>query len=143
MWSTSNFFNIYEDKALTELSLRFKNMTTVECVFYADPMNADLAAVVLHSRRTPVVFEKNIPISDDAIIEWYHRLMDFGLIMKVGDRYNYIDSELLASQKIDIALKYNASYVITTENELKDYIDTKRVSIVDSEENYYILKIEY
>lgn len=141
MITIPNFFSQNINTSLYNLSLRFQEKTTSDIIYYADPKSSSLEAVSLYSRRTPVVFEKNVPIYDEAIIEWLHRLIAFGVVKTDGKKYQYVQSQLPSNEIITMAKKYGASFIVTDKQDLQSYLDTKRVTIFDSEDNYYILNI--
>lgn len=128
---------------LLELGLEVQDLVPENSVYYADPTNTALANFTFFSKITPVVFVKNVPIHDEAIIEWLDRLIALEIVAKDDetDTYYYTDYTFTATENIEKAIAFDADYILIYTKDSSDYLDTGLVDVLAENSSFTFLEI--
>lgn len=139
-------FNTATSYELRTLAEEFKQSTDEDTIFFGDPMNAQTAYFRLYSERNSVVAFKNMPFTDDGLIEWVQRLTDFGAIQMNDDGYfqsnEYIFTNQSIKNKISFCQQYDAEYLLANVNEemLNEYLDAG-FTVYNNKGTWYLLNV--
>ncbi len=112
------------------LALRFKENTPKDTTFFGDPYDITSSYFRLFSERSQVVAFKNMPFTDQGLIEWVDRLSKMGGL-SVNDAGYYVKhpkafKQMTPEDMITYARSYGASYLLVSfsSEKMDAYLDT-------------------
>ncbi len=134
------------DNSARVLALRFNENTEKEALFLGDPNDITTAYFRIFSLRSSVVAFKNMPFTDDGMLEWVERLTALNAV-SVDDNGYYIRNttcfdELSMQEIMDVANEYEAGYLLVDFNEEKtDELISLGAEVFDSEGRWTVFKL--
>ncbi len=139
------FKYIMVDPELHELALNFREKTSFEENYYANPFKDNLNFFFsLYSERTSIISYKAMPFTDIGLVKWQKRLTEIGAIQKIPGSYRRITNfETDFVNTIRFALKYDAQYILCLAAELDNYTRSGYAEpwLWSKNKRYVILKI--
>jgi hypothetical protein len=134
------------DNSARVLALRFNESTDEEALFLGDPNDITTAYFRIFSLRSSVVAFKNMPFTDDGMLEWVERLTALKAVSMDENGYyvrNKTSFDELSMQEIlAVANEYEAGYLLVDFGEEKvEKLLSMGATLFDSEGRWKILKL--
>ncbi len=134
------------DNSARVLALRFNESTSEQALFLGDPNDITTAYFRIFSLRSSVVAFKNMPFTDDGMLEWVERLTALKAVYTDENGY-YVRNqssfdELSMQEIVDVAHEYGAGYLLVDFGEEKvDELMSLGAKEFDSEGRWKVLKL--
>jgi hypothetical protein len=108
---------------IESIALEFKQRTGEDALFLGDPYNINTSYFRLFSERSSVVTFKNMPFTDEGMLEWVSRLERMGAVSK-GPDGRFISHEralprMAPEDVLEYAGSYGAGYLLLTYDQEK------------------------
>lgn len=128
------------------LAERFEEKTDKDALFLGDPNDITTSYFRIFSLRSTVVAFKNMPFTDEGMLEWVKRLKETKAL-SVDDNGYYVRhkqsfDELTPQEIVDIAKEFNAGYILVDfEDEKVESLYESGTELFDSQGRWKVLKV--
>jgi hypothetical protein len=129
------------------LAKRFKEKTDKEALFFGDPNDITTSYFRIFSLRSTVVAYKNMPFTDEGMLEWVKRLQATKAVSVDENGYYTRNKkcfdELTPDEIVDIAKEFDAGYILIDFDEEKlENLLGSGTELFDSEGRWKVLKVK-
>jgi hypothetical protein len=146
--STKSAFTLSDvDFSAQVLAERFKEKTDKDALFFGDPNDITTSYFRIFSLRSTVIAFKNMPFTDEGMLEWVKRL-EATKAISVDEKGYYVRhmqsfDELTPNEIVDIAREFDAGYILVDfDDEKVESLYESGTELFDSEGRWKVLKVE-
>lgn len=109
--------------SVIDIAKQFKEKTDRDALFLGNPYDLDTSVFRLYSERSSVIAFKNMPFTDEGMLEWVSRLERMGAVSK-GPDGRFISHEralprMAPEDVLEYAGSYGAGYLLLTYDQEK------------------------
>lgn len=112
------------------ISLEFKELTSSNDIFLANPTSGDTGEIQLLSQRNCYVVKKNTPSDKAAIFDWYEKI-------QIANTIKALPANTIADLMVDLELKY----ILVTKEYFDDYNNSNAFELFCGNEGLSFYKL--